>query len=150
LNKNLYLYKPLLFMKKYIMLLLIIAVGCSPQKKGEKSRSAMQAIDDATITTLMGSITADMPGADTRLLEKGIRHAASLWRQEDGTAAEFSDFVKNNYIADQAKRKQVFLKISNFLESLSGNFNEIVIDLRKNLDEATGEIDDVDRMFGTY
>ncbi|HQB87144.1 MAG TPA: hypothetical protein PLL51_09105 [Bacteroidales bacterium] len=137
-------------MKKYIMLLLIIAVGCSPQKKGEKSGSAMQAIDDATITTLMGSITADMPGADTRLLEKGIRHAASLWRQEDGTAAEFSDFVKNNYIADPAKRKQVFLKISNFLESLSGNFNEIVIDLRKNLDEATGEIDDVDRMFGTY
>jgi len=110
-------------MKKYIMLLLIIAVGCSPQKKGEKSGSAMQAIDDATITTLMGSITADMPGADTRLLEKGIRHAASLWRQEDGTAAEFSDFVKNNYIADPAKRKQVFLKISNFLESLSGNFN---------------------------
>ncbi|MGI6310950.1 MAG: hypothetical protein ACOXZU_05410 [Bacteroidales bacterium] len=137
-------------MKKYIMLLLIIAVGCSPQKKGEKSGSAMQAIDDATITTLMGSITADMPGADTRLLEKGIRHAASLWRQEDGTAAEFSDFVKNNYIADPAKRKQVFLKISNFLESLSGNFNEIVIDLRKNLDEATGEIDDVDKMFGTY
>mgnify|MGYP000985393394 FL=1 len=137
-------------MKKYIMLLLIIAVGCSPQKKGEKSGSAMQAIDDATITTLMGSITADMPGADTRLLEKGIRHAASLWRQEDGTAAEFSDFVKNNYIADPAKRKQVFLKISNFLESLSGNFNDIVIDLRKNLDEATGEIDDVDRMFGTY
>ena len=137
-------------MKKYIMLLMIIAVGCSPQKKGEKSGSAMQAIDDATITTLMGSITADMPGADTRLLEKGIRHAASLWRQEDGTAAEFSDFVKNNYIADPAKRKQVFLKISNFLESLSGNFNEIVIDLRKNLDEATGEIDDVDKMFGTY
>ncbi len=137
-------------MKKYIMLLLIIAVGCSPQKKGEKSGSAMQAIDDATITTLMGSITADMPGADTRLLEKGIRHAASLWRQEDGTAAEFSDFVKNNYIADPTKRKQVFLKISNFLESLSGNFNEIVIDLRKNLDESTGEIDDVDRMFGTY
>ena len=137
-------------MKKYIMLLLIIAAGCSPQEKGEKSGSAMQAIDDATITTLMGSITADMPGADTRLLEKGIRHAASLWRQEDGTAAEFSDFVKNNYIADPAKRKQVFLKISNFLESLSGNFNEIVIDLRKNLDEATGEIDDVDRMFGTY
>ena len=137
-------------MKKYIMLLLIIAAGCSPQEKGEKSGSAMQAIDDATITTLMGSITADMPGADTRLLEKGIRHAASLWRQEDGTAAEFSDFVKNNYIADPAKRKQVFLKISNFLESLSGNFNEIVIDLRKNLDESTGEIDDVDRMFGTY
>ena len=63
-------------MKKYIMLLLIIAVGCSPQKKGEKSGSAMQAIDDATITTLMGSITADMPGADTRLLENCLLYTS--------------------------------------------------------------------------
>ena len=138
-------------MKKYFMLLLIIAAGCSPQKKGEdKSGSAMQAIDDATITTLMERITTDIPGADIKLLEKGVRHAASLWRTEDGTAAEFSDFVKTNYISDPVKRRQVFLKISNFLESLSGNFNEVTLDLRKNLDEATGDIDDVDRMFGTY
>lgn len=134
-------------MKKYIMLLLIIAGGCSPQKKDGPS---MVAIDDATITSIIDSIRSDKPGADTRLLEKGVRHAASLWRQEDGTAAEFSDFVKNNYISDPAKRKQVFIKISNFFESLSGNFNEITLDLRKNLDEATGEIDDVDKMFGTY
>lgn len=138
-------------MKKYIMLLLIIAAGCSPQKKGEeKGGTAMQAIDDATITSLIESIRADKPGAEIRMFEKGVRHAASLWRQEDGTAAEFSDFVKNNYIADPDERKQVFVKISNFMESMSGNFNEITLDLRKNLDEATGEIDDIDRMFGTY
>jgi len=138
-------------MKKYIMLLLILAAGCSPQKKGEqKSESSMLSINDATITSLTESIMAEKPGADKQLLEKGLRHAASLWRSEDGTAAEFSDFVKASYIADPAKRKEVFLKISNFFESLSGNFNEITLDLRKNLDEATGEIDDVDRMFGTY
>ena len=110
----------------------------------------MLSINDATITSLTESIMAEKPGADKQLLEKGLRHAASLWRSEDGTAAEFSDFVKASYIADPAKRKEVFLKISNFFESLSGNFNEITLDLRKNLDEATGEIDDVDRMFGTY
>jgi len=138
-------------MKKYIMLLLILAAGCSPQKKGEqKSESSMLSINDATITSLTESIMAEKPGADKQLLEKGLRHAASLWRSEDGTATEFSDFVKASYIADPAKRKEVFLKISNFFESLSGNFNEITLDLRKNLDEATGEIDDVDRMFGTY
>ncbi len=110
----------------------------------------MLSINDATITSLTESIMAEKPGADKQLLEKGLRHAASLWRSEDGTATEFSDFVKASYIADPAKRKEVFLKISNFFESLSGNFNEITLDLRKNLDEATGEIDDVDRMFGTY
>ncbi|MFZ2340535.1 MAG: hypothetical protein WAW07_12540 [Bacteroidales bacterium] len=138
-------------MNKYIMLLLIIAAGCSSQKTGEeKGGSAMLSIDDATITSLTESLMAEKTGADIRLPEKGVRHAASLWRTEDGTSAEFSDFVKTNYIADPVKRKQVFIKISNFLESLSGNFNEVTLDLRKNLDEATGEIDDVDRMFGTY
>ncbi|MBN2665544.1 MAG: hypothetical protein JXR67_03475 [Bacteroidales bacterium] len=138
-------------MKKYIMLLLIIAAGCSSQKKGEeKGGTALLSIDDATITSITEGIRTEKPGADIRLLEKGVRHAASLWRQEDGTAAEFSDFVKASYIADPAQRKQVFIKMSNFFESLSGNFNEITLDLRKNLDEATGEIDDVDRMFGTY
>ncbi len=138
-------------MKKYIMLLLIIAAGCSPQKKGEgKGGSDLLSLDDATLTSITESIMAEKTGADIRLLEKGVRHAASLWRAEDGTAADFSDFVKINYITDPVKRKEVFLKTSNFLESLSGNFNEITLDLRKNLDEATGEIDDVDRMFGTY
>lgn len=130
---------------------MIIAAGCSPQKKGEeKGGAALLPVSEATITSILDSVAAEKPGADIKLLEKGLRHAASLWRQEDGTAAEFSAFVKNNYIADPVKRKQVFVKISNFLESLSGNFNEVTLDLRKNLDEATGEIDDVDRMFGTY
>jgi len=84
------------------------------------------------------------------LLDKGIRHAASLWRTEDGTPAEFTEFVKSNYIADPSKRKVVFRKISNYIESLSGNYNNITIDLKKNLDEAAGEIDEIDRMFGNY
>jgi hypothetical protein len=44
----------------------------------------------------------------------------------------------------------VFIKISNYLESLAGNMNEVTIDLRKVLDETGGEIDEIDRMFGNY
>jgi hypothetical protein len=42
------------------------------------------------------------------------------------------------------------MKISNYLESIGGNMNEITLDLRKVLDEAAGEIDEIDRMFGNY
>jgi len=55
---------------------------------------------------------------------------------EDGNPAGFSEFVKDNYIADAAKRYEVFKKISNYLESISGNYNEITLDLKKILDEA--------------
>lgn len=138
-------------MKKYMMLLLIVAAGCSSRETGDKKGdSSLLSIDEVAIAAAIDSVKTVIPAVDDRLLEKGVRHAASLWRSEDGTAAEFSDFVKTSYIADPAKRRQVFVKISNFLESLSGNFNEVTLDLRKNLDEATGDIDDVDRMFGTY
>ncbi len=137
-------------MKKTLLAILAVLTACTtPQTKKLPSANAAY-IDEAVITAAIDSVKASYPAANTLLLEKGVRHSASLWRAEDGTAAEFTTFVKNNYIADPEKRKTVFNKITDYIESLNGNFNEITIDLKKNLDEATGEIDEVDRMFGNY
>ncbi len=137
-------------MRKSLIFLLILASACSsPQTK--KSPAVSSAfIDDAAVSFVIDSIKTIYPSADAILLEKGVRHAASLWRSEDGTTFDFSAFVKSNYIADPQKRKVIFRKISGYFESLSGNFNEITLDLKKILDEAGQEIDEIDRMFGTY
>ena len=73
-----------------------------------------------------------------------------MWRAEDGTADDFVQFVRDNYISDPAKRKTVFKKISDYFESIYGFNNEITLSLKKNLDEARGEIDEIDKMFGNY
>ncbi len=136
-------------MKKYLFLMIAVLTACStPEKKGKESVAGF--IDEAMIKSSVEIIWAAQPSADPLLLEKGVRHASSLWRAEDGTPEEFSEFVTANYISDQDKRKAVFLKISNYFESLGGNMNEITLDLRKVLDEAVGEIDEIDRMFGNY
>jgi cell wall assembly regulator SMI1 len=136
-------------MKKYLFLMIAVLTACStPEKKGNESVAGF--IDEAMIKSSVEKISAAQPSADPLLLEKGVRHASSLWRAEDGTPAEFSEFVAANYISDPEKRKAVFLKISNYFESLGGNMNEITLDLRKVLDEAAGEIDEIDRMFGNY
>ena len=137
-------------MRKSLLFLLILASACSsPQTK--KSPAVSSAfIDDAAVSSVIDSVKTIYPSADAILLEKGVRHAASLWRSEDGTTFDFSAFVKSNYIADPQKRKVIFRKISGYFESLSGNFNEITLDLKKILDEAGQEIDEIDRMFGTY
>jgi hypothetical protein len=134
----------------YLSLILILTAACSsPQtKKAPVDTSAF--ISDATISSVIDSIKISTPSADAVLLEKGVRHAASLWREKDGTKTDFSKFVQSNYITDPGKRQGAFRKISNYFESLIGNYNEITLDLKKNLDEATGEIDEIDRMFGTY
>jgi hypothetical protein len=136
-------------MKKYLILMIAVLSACStPDKKGSESVAGF--IDDTAIKSSIEKIQAAQPAADLLLLERGMRHAASLWRAEDGTPEEFSEFVASNYIADPEKRRVIFLKISNYFESMSGNMNEITLDLRKILDESVGEIDEIDRMFGNY
>jgi hypothetical protein len=136
-------------MKKYLILMVAVLTACStPDKKGGESVAGF--IDETVIKSSIEKIQAAQPSADMRLLERGLRHAASLWRAEDGTPAEFSEFAAANYIASTEKRKAVFLKISKYFESMSGNMNEITLDLRKVLDESVGEIDEIDRMFGNY
>ncbi len=137
-------------MKKSLLLILVLVFACSSPKNEKAVINSSALISDATISSVIDSIKILNPSADNILLEKGVRHAASLWRSEDGTPSDFSSFVKNNYIADPQKRRAVFNKTSNYFESLIGNYNEITLDLKKNLDEPTGEIEEIDRMFGTY
>jgi hypothetical protein len=136
-------------MRKLVFLMALVMTACStPARKG--GEAAIAFIDETVITATVDRVMAEQPAADRPLLEKGVRHAASLWREEDGSASEFTDFASANYISDPARRRTVFVKVSNYLESLGGNMNEITLDLRKVLDEAAGEIDEIDRMFGNY
>lgn len=132
-----------------LTLLALFMTACTSESKKSESAGAVM-IPETAITASSGEVMSLYPEADAALLEKGIRHAASLWREEDGTIEEFAEFVKANYIADPAKRKVVFRKISDYFESIYGNLNEISMDLKKILDEDAGEIDEIDRMFGIY
>ena len=138
-------------MKKFLFLFLAAALtACTTSETKKAPAVTADLIDNAVITAAIDSIKTSQNLADPVLLEKGVRHAASLWRAEDGTPAEFAEFVKINYLSDPIKRKAIFNKVSRYSESLSGNFNEITLDLRKVLDENLGEIDEIDQMFGNY
>ncbi|HEX2920178.1 MAG TPA: hypothetical protein VHO50_03335 [Bacteroidales bacterium] len=137
-------------MRKIIMVLFSVLAACSSHQTNKEEASSPVFIDEAIVSRSIDSIKALHPGIDQNLLGKGIKHAASLWREEDGSKDDFISFAATNYVADPAKRKAVFIKVSNYFESINGYMNEITLDLRKNLDEATGEIDEIDRMIGNY
>lgn len=123
--------------------------ACS-QKEPQKDTSTQAAfIDESTAKAATDTLSAMWPDAPAAMIEKGVKHVSTLWRAEDGTREEFIKFVKEHYI-NPSERKIVFQKLSSYFESISGNLNEIVLDLKKNLDEARGEIDEIDRMFGNY
>lgn len=139
-------------MKKILFLLPLFILSCSSPGDKNKNETSMKSgfINEALINTVIDTVRTLHPNADVALLEKGVKHAASLWRQEDGSQKDFVKFVSSSYIPDPANRKAVFDKISGYFESIGGNLNEITLDLKKNLDEARGDIDEIDRMFGNY
>jgi hypothetical protein len=137
-------------MKKLLYLLIPLLTACSQAETKKEPAVNSSYIGESTVTAAIDSVKTSQEIADLQLLEKGIKHAASLWRQEDGTPQEFISYVKDNYIGNQTGRKAVFQKVSNYIESMNGNLLEITLDLKKNLDEATGEVDEIDRMFGNY
>lgn len=135
---------------KYFLLIFILMVPACTQKDSQKDNPSPSVfIDEGISRAAIDTITLAWPAAPAGMIEKGVLHVATLWRAEDGSKEEFISFVKGNYI-DPSRRKAVFEKLSSYFESLSGNMNEIVLDLKKNLDESNGEIDEIDRMFGNY
>lgn len=99
----------------------------------------------STIQSLTAKDTNNKAG-----IEKGVRQAARLWQDADGSADDFKAFCEISYIADPAEKEQVFLKISNYMEGISGYYNKMYLRLQKNLQLTTGPLHAIDEAFGSY
>jgi len=134
-------------MKKIILFFAIIPImiGCTKTNNAEKA-----AISTQTVEKVIDTLNLKNVNIDKALIEKGVRQVARLWKAEDGTAEEFSRFCTENFVGDSAAKKQLFLRISDYLEVIFGNFNEMTLGLRKNTDEATGPLLPIDEAFSAY
>ena len=83
-------------------------------------------IDVDSIVTEMQEL---YPSANHDIMQRGISQAATLWQEEDGTAQEFAQFVKDNYAADDDARKTLFNKLSTAYEVLLGATNQVAVAL---------------------
>jgi hypothetical protein len=83
-------------------------------------------------------------------IEKSVKQVAKLWQETDGTNEDFVQFCLGNYISDPTEKEQTFLKISEYLESIHGNFNEMSLRLQRNVHEPTGPLLNIDEQFAAY
>ncbi len=82
-------------------------------------------------------------------IEKSVRQVAKLWQEQDGDDTAFKTFCLQKYIADPAERKEVFLKISDYMEAINGHFSQMSQKLDWNVTINTGPIHEIDHMFST-
>lgn len=106
-------------------------------------------IKPETIRVVIDSLATIDP-ANLPDIEKGVTQTASLWQNTDGNNDEFIAFCTSNYLADPTEKEQVFLKISEYMESISGHFNEMSLKLQRNLHQPTGPVLPIDELFGSY
>ncbi|WP_439181618.1 hypothetical protein [Carboxylicivirga taeanensis] len=138
-------------MKKYLFLLLttLIVTACQ-QQAGTNQQTEVANITEATIKTTTAAIEKLHPNANADMINRGVKHAASLWRNVDGSENDFQQFCEKHFIADASQKELMFEKVSRNLEVLFGHFNKIALDLQRPLHEPLGDIIDIDKAFGGY
>lgn len=107
------------------------------------------AVDPATVQSAISVLTAK-DNENKAGIEKGVNQVARLWQETDGDEKAFRSFCEENYIADPDEKYQVFLKISDYIEGISGHFNEMSLRLQKNLHLDNGPLLPIDEKFGSY
>lgn len=131
-------------MKKIILLFTLFSMMIACTDMVKKPVISSEAVD---------KVIAGLSSKDTQnqvMIEKSVKQVARLWQAADGTEDEFIKFCSDRYIADPKEKEQVFLKISGYLESIYGNFNEMSLQLQRNVHEATGPLHQVDELFAAY
>jgi hypothetical protein len=82
--------------------------------------------------------------------ERGVRQAAALWIESDGSAEDFVQFCDAFFIGDDNAWHETFLRLDRTFESIDGHFTAMELDLREPLDLDTGDIKPVEMLLGEY
>jgi len=130
-------------MIKYLSLFLaVIAVACCRNQQ----ENDMSNITEKTISAIISRSEA----SDRDTFEKGLRQAAFLWRETDGSEQDFTEFVNSHYASSPQARKLLFDKLSRSFELFSGSANQLTVDLQKPTVLSGDDPIDVDYIFGSY
>jgi len=139
-------------MKKLVLSMLalsVIMLSCTNEESNIENMESSP-ISENTTQELSDSLKSVYPNVDALRIEKGVQQAASLWRDSDGTKADFRKFVAENFIIDAAERRLALKKLERNFEILNGYFHRMDVDLQEPLHLDMGKLHELDYKFGSY
>ena len=113
-----------------------------------KQHETMSSIKEKNILATIDSILAKSPQADTSLLKRGIRNAASFWKSADGTEKAFQTFCINHFMATPEEKATLFNTVQKNLEIINGHYNRISMELKEPVQLAGPTYTSIDEAFG--
>ncbi len=112
--------------------------------------SAQQSWKKDSAVKLEKELVAKYGEAQKPRIERGLKQVGEFWRDSDGDAAVFDDFVRRNFAADQAALDALFARCEKLFEQLDGHMLEIVQAFRRQVDLDLGPIMPYDETFAGY
>lgn len=86
---------------------------------------------------------------DARLV-KGMEQVAGFWREEDGGADVFEEFVRTNFAGDEKTLDDLFNRWEFLLENIYGHMGEIRMAMGRYADLDIGQMYPIDRVTAAY
>ena len=88
--------------------------------------------------------------SDARM-ERGVKQAAALWTEQDGSAADFREFVEHNYARTEEERNTLFESLSRMMEKMNESADMLKVELLKPTQLMNaGEPTDIDWIMSGY
>ncbi len=137
-------------MKQFLCFIFVVLFSNGFAQISHKNSTYQMNYMQANSREAILKIEDKFPQASRQAIERGVQHAASLWRESDGTEKDFISFCVENYYGEPDEKLAAFNKLSKYLESLFGHFNQLTIELRENVDLQTGQLHTIDHMFSAY
>ncbi len=132
-----------------LSLVMVVFTQCT-NKDAAKQSSDTKNITEMTTQKVQNALIEKFGAENKTLIERGVNHAASLWRVSDGSESDFESFCIENFIGDPIEKQIVFEKASKNFESLWGHGNKIMLDLNENMHLDNGPYHNIDAMFAAY
>lgn len=127
----------------------IVLAGCGGTEM-KKQETAEWKLSEKSIADAENALLVKYGEAYRFRIDRGVKQAASLWRQSDGDETAFNEFCKEYFIADEAELEKLFERLLMNYEILDGNLMRIKKDLMRPLHLEMGPTLPVDMMFGSY
>lgn len=137
-------------MKKYFLLFAVSLImstmffSCIKKKEMEVKSS----ISEKTIKAVKDSLMRKDSNIDR--ISKGVEQAAKFWRKEDGADSVFVNFCIENFVPTGPEYDTLFDKLNFYFENIIGSYNQMSIELMRNIHEPRGTIKPIDEMFGSW
>jgi hypothetical protein len=133
------------------MATLIAVVGCGKKQPAATGTETVKSfIEQPTVEKVIKTLTDSLGEAASFRIERGVKQAASLWRESDGSVSDFEEFCKVNFVADEAALETLFTKLERNFEIFRGYFHKMDVLLKEPIQLTGPEVEPVDMMFGSY